>query len=167
MMSLYESQESPSVACNSCILRTTKPACFLNQPGKHIVMAMVGKDDQPGDKPSEAGVDDMSLHPCPGPLHPCSSSSRLAKVVRVAHWAHQLCCLWVMVSRSGLASVSDAGGEGVGELGAEAEVGVEEAEEEVEGAMVDEMGDKPATKISFPVLKLTRAGWVVQVVRTT
>ena len=66
-----------------------------------------------------------------------------------------------MVSRSGLASVSDAGGEGVGELGAEAEVGVEEAEEEVEGAMVDEVGDKPATKISFPVLK------VVQVVRTT
>ena len=43
--------------------------------------------------------------------------------------------------------VRDAGGEGVGELGAEAEVGVEEVEEEVEGALLDQVGDEPARTI--------------------
>ena len=42
--------------------------------------------------------------------------------------------------------MGDAGGERVVELGAEAEVGVEEVEEEVEGAVVDQVRDEPETK---------------------
>ena len=86
----------------------------------------------PGDEPAETCVDDMSLDPGSGSLHTSSTSSRLTKVVGIAHRAHQLRCLWVVVSWAGLTSVGDAGGERVVELGAEAEVGVEEVEEEVE-----------------------------------
>ena len=42
--------------------------------------------------------------------------------------------------------MGDAGGERVVELGAEAEVGVEEVEEEVEGPVVDQVRDEPETK---------------------
>ena len=37
----------------------------------------------------------------------------------------------------------------MGELGAEAEVGVEEVEEEVERALVDQVGHEPAKKYNF------------------
>ena len=153
-MALYESQECPSVARDSRILRTTKPAGFLDQPGKHCDHSDHGKDvDQPGDEPAEARVDDVSLHPCPGPFHsgPATSSGQLPKVVRVAHWAHQLRCqLGVIMVSSGAGlpvGVRDARGERVGELGAEAEVGVEEVEEEVERALLDQVGDEPEMEI--------------------
>ena len=118
--------------------------------------------DPPGDEPAETCVDDMSLDPGSGSLHTSSTSSRLTKVVGIAHRAHQLVmvvvimiahrahqlrCLWVVVSWAGLTSVGDAGGERVVELGAEAEVGVEEVEEEVEGALFDQVGDEPEIKI--------------------
>ena len=151
--------------------------------------------DPPGDEPAETCVDNMSLDPGSGSLHTSSTSSRLTKVVGIAHRAHQLVmvmvimiahrvhplvmvkvmmvmvmmtmvmvitvmvmvimiahrahqlrCLWMVVSWAGLTSVGDAGGERVVELGAEAEVGVEEVEEEVEGAVVDQVRDEPETK---------------------
>ena len=75
----------------------------------------------------------------------CITSSRLAKVVRVAHRAHKLSChLWVTVGSGLPVCVRDPGGERVRELGAEAEVGVEEVEEETEGALLDQVGDEPA-----------------------
>ena len=43
--------------------------------------------------------------------------------------------------------MGDPGGERVGELGAEAEVGVEEVEEEAEGALLNQVGDEPARTI--------------------
>ena len=70
----------------------------------------------------------------------------MVMVIMIAHRAHQLRCLWVVVSWAGLTSVGDAGGEWVVELGAEAEVGVEEVEEEVEGAVVDQVRDEPEIK---------------------
>ena len=153
-MALYESQECPSVARDSRILRTTKPAGFLDQPGKHCDHPDHGKDvNRPGDEPAEARVDDVSLHPCPGPFHsgPATSSGQLPKVVRVAHRADQLRCqLGVIMVSCGTGwpvGVRDARGEGVGELGAEAEVGVEEVEEEVEGALLHQVGDEPEMEI--------------------
>ena len=80
-MALYESQERPSVACDSCILGTAKPAGFLDQPDKHRDH---GEDegDQPGDEPAETGVDDVSLHTCPSTLHSCSRSCQ--KVFKIS-----------------------------------------------------------------------------------
>ena len=93
MVPLYKSQEGSSVARYPSVLWTTKPVRLLDQPSEHDAEREVQLDhEQPGDEPSEAGVDDLSLYTSTGSFD-ARTAPGLSKVVRVGHRADQVCSL--------------------------------------------------------------------------
>ena len=81
MVPLYKSQEGSSVARYTSVLWTTQPVRLLDQPSEQDAEKEVQLDhEQPGDEPSEAGVDDLSLNTSTGSFD-ARTAPGLSKVV--------------------------------------------------------------------------------------